>query len=267
MLKSDIVRKHHIQHINNERVIIGYLKSSFVVGFKGSFQDRERLYMALEWVQRGDLYSLLQGKGKFSYAECLFYASEIAYSLVYLHKNHIIYRDLKPENVLITANGHIKLADFGFAKVLKGSSRTYSVCGSPNYMAPEVIRGSGYGYSADWWSFGVLVYEMIHGKTPFEGSNAQEVMENCVMKEVEIGEECVLPVRSLIEGLLRKRESERFSEMDVMSHGFFKEVNWKTVQKRQMKPPFLPRIRVPEAGSETVKTGEAVDASLFLSFG
>lgn len=266
MLKAEIVQKHQIQHIKNEREILCRLDCPFVVAFKGSFQDQERLYIIQEWVQRGDLGAAMQLKGRFSTEEASFYAAEVACALCYLHKRRIIYRDLKPENVLISRKGHIKLADLGFAKVLHDSERTYSLCGSPDYMAPEVTKGAGHSYSADWWSFGIFAYELLFGKVPFHAGSGFQVMANAVSGDVEYPEDCTIEARNLLDGLLQKVPESRLSEPAILSHAFFNGINWRNVKKRMLKPPFLPDIRE-EWQRETLRTGPAVASNLFLSFG
>lgn len=128
------------------------------------------MYIALEFIIGGDLFDLLRDEQYFSNDVALFYASEIILTLEYLHDRNIIFRDLKPENILIAKDGHIKLTDFGFAKdVTRG--RTFTVCGTPEYMAPEVINGQGHGKAADWWSLGIMIFEMLAGYSPFYDEN------------------------------------------------------------------------------------------------
>lgn len=266
MLKAEIVHKHQIQHIKNERDILCTLESPFIVAFKGSFQDEERLYIVQEWVQRGDLSTVLQLKGRLSPSEVIFYAAEVVCALCYLHTKRTIYRDLKPENVLIARSGHIRLADFGFAKVLKDSERTHSLCGSPEYIAPEVTKGTGHSYGADWWSCGVFIYELLFGKTPFQAASGHQVMVNAVYREVVYPQECSLAARNLLEGLLQKAPENRLSESAILTHAFFSEISWAKVRKRRLKPPLLPVIRS-EWPEEGLRTGAAVASNLFLSFG
>jgi protein kinase A len=135
----------------------------------GVAEDFEHLYMALEFVSGGDLFNYLRTVGKLPIEQVRFYGGIVVLIFEYLHSRNIIYRDLKPENLLIDAKGYLKLADFGFAKVVK--ERTYTQCGTPEYLAPEIILNEGHGKPVDWWTFGILLYEMITGVTPFAGDN------------------------------------------------------------------------------------------------
>ena len=141
------------------------------MGLEFAFQDQERLYMIMEFVNGGELfYHLKQQKGGFDEDRARFYAAEIALALSYLHKSGVVYRDLKPENILIDQEGHIRLTDFGLSKsgLENSQGRTESFCGTPEYLAPEIIRDKNYGYSVDWYSFGLVLYEMLTGVNPFK---------------------------------------------------------------------------------------------------
>ncbi|VDK48684.1 unnamed protein product [Gongylonema pulchrum] len=129
--------------------------------------------MLFEYVPGGELFSYLRSAQRFSNSASRFYASEIVLALEYLHSNNIVYRDLKPENLMLTENGHMKLTDFGFAKVI--SDRTYTLCGTPEYLAPEIIDDQGYGTAVDWWSLGILIYEMLVGVPPFRGDSLSDI--------------------------------------------------------------------------------------------
>jgi len=132
-------------------------------------QDSKRLYMLLEYVPGGELFSFLRRSVRLPDAAARFYAAEVALAFEYLHGLGVIYRDLKPENLLLSAAGHVKIADFGFAKIV--ADRTYSLCGTPEYLAPEIIQSTGHSRGADWWAFGILIFEMLAGYHPFQGDS------------------------------------------------------------------------------------------------
>ena len=164
--KTEILKLNQVEHIKSEKRILAMTDHPFIVKLICSFQNSRYIYMLFEYLPGGELFSRLRKDGRFSEDVALFYASEILLALRYLHRNKIIYRDLKPENLLLNSQGHVKLADFGFAKALD-ANRTKTLCGTPEYLSPEIIRGqkAGYGRSADWWAFGILLYEMLVGST------------------------------------------------------------------------------------------------------
>jgi serine/threonine protein kinase len=162
--KTEIVKLSQVDHIKSENKILKEIDHPFIVKMIGSFQDSQYIYMLFEFVAGGELFRRLRSEGRFSEDIALFYSSQILLSIRYLHLNDIVYRDLKPENLLIDKKGNIKIADFGFAKVLK-KDRTFTLCGTPEYLAPEIIQGekTGYSKSVDWWALGILFYEMLVG--------------------------------------------------------------------------------------------------------
>lgn len=150
-----VIRLKQVEHIKDEVRILGKVYHPFIVNMLGLLQDDRRMYMLLEYVPGGELFSHLRREGKFSESAARFYASEIALAFEYLHTFNIVYRDLKPENLLLTAKGHVKVTDFGFAKVVE--DRTYTLCGTPEYLAPEIIQSKGHNKGVDWWAIGILM--------------------------------------------------------------------------------------------------------------
>jgi len=159
--KCEILRLQQLHHIKCEVDILSKIDHPFIVNFLGNFQDEKRLYLILEYVPGGELFSYLRRQSKLSDEASRYYASQLVLAIAYLHGMHIIYRDLKPENLLITQDGSLKITDFGFAKRVE--DRTWTLCGTPEYLAPEIIQSKGHGKSVDWWAIGVLIYEMLAG--------------------------------------------------------------------------------------------------------
>jgi serine/threonine protein kinase len=160
--KENIVKMKQIEHTLNEKQILASINFPFIVSLSYSFKDNSNIYMVLEFVSGGEMFTHLRKTGRYSEEIACFYASQILLSFEYLHHLNIIYRDLKPENVLFDNNGYIKITDFGFAKIIK--DRTWTLCGTPEYLAPEIILSRGYNKAVDWWAMGVLIYEMAAGK-------------------------------------------------------------------------------------------------------
>jgi serine/threonine protein kinase len=206
--------------------------------------------MLMEFVNGGELKTRLEQAGKMADASARFYASELTLGLGYLHSSAIVHRDLKPENVLIDGRGHLKIADFGLAKVVPIHHLTWTLCGTPQYIAPEFITGKGHGKAADWWSLGVLTYEMLAGTRPFVDSNVRRLYRKVVEEDVVFPSSMLEDARSLIDGLLTKDQSRRLGASagdaeDVMGHRWFGSVDWGKVIQKQCEPPFVPRARSP----------------------
>lgn len=242
--KAKVVKKKQVEHALNERKILQAVSFPFIVQMPSSFKDNANLYMVLEYVKGGEIFSHLRRLHKFSESLSQFYASQIVLILEYLHNLGIVYRDLKPENLLIDAHGYIKLTDFGFAKKLKGS-RTYTLCGTPEYLAPEVILCKGYTMAVDWWSLGVLIYEMTVGAPPFYADQPIEIYEKIVAGKVSYPGHISPGLRHLLANLLQVDLTTRFGNMkngcnDVKRHPWFSSIDWMAIFERQVHPPFLP---------------------------
>lgn len=248
MSKPDIIKKRQVEHVRNERNILGTLKHPFLVQLKWAFQDRDNLYLVQEYAAGGELYRYLRKKGKLPMREVNFYAAEVVSALAFLHSRRVVYRDLKPENLLLTELGHIKLTDFGFAKQL-GSEKTFTLCGTPEYLAPEVIQQRGHDFACDWWGLGILLFEMITGHAPFMDPNPFKLYEKIVNNSVVFPANFDSTAQSLVQGLLEKVAARRMGVNEVQSHSFFAGVSWQTVEAEGLVPPFLPTVRSSEDSS------------------
>ncbi|KAG8867412.1 serine/threonine protein kinase, AGC [Serendipita sp. 405] len=159
--KTDVVRLRQVEHVNAERFILARIRHPFIVDLYATFQDNLNIYMLLSYVPGGELFSHLRRAHRFSPDVTRFYLAIIVLALRYLHSYNIIYRDLKPENLLLDHRGYLRITDFGFAKVV--DDRTWTLCGTPEYLAPEIIQSDGHGKAVDWWACGILCYEMLVG--------------------------------------------------------------------------------------------------------
>ncbi|CAO3618840.1 unnamed protein product [Cunninghamella blakesleeana] len=242
--KHEVVRKNQVDHTNNEFTILRDIAHPFLVTLWDAFQDQTHLFMVLDYEPGGELFTLLRKQKKFSEEATRFYAAEVILALEYLHENEIIYRDLKPENILLDRKGHVKLTDFGFAK--KVPSYTYTVCGTPDYLAPEIIRSNGYTKAVDWWSLGVLIYEMLVGCPPFKDSNPVNLYENILECRIDWPKDINPVVKDLLLGLLTPDLDKRYgvsSEKDIKQHPWFASIDFDMVFHRQYTPPYTPEIK------------------------
>ncbi|CCF58777.1 hypothetical protein KAFR_0F01800 [Kazachstania africana CBS 2517] len=244
--KRLIVKLKQVEHTNDERLMLSLVSHPFIVRMWGTFQDSVHLYMVMDYVEGGELFSLLRKSQRFPNPVAKFYAAEVCLSLEYLHSKDIIYRDLKPENILLDKNGHIKLTDFGFAKYVPDV--TYTLCGTPDYIAPEVVSTKPYNKSVDWWSFGILIYEMLAGHTPFYDSNTVKTYENILNAKLKFPAFFHPDVRDLLSQLITKDLSNRLGNLqngseDVKRHPWFSEVIWDKLLSKNIETPYEPPIQ------------------------
>lgn len=243
MSKSLILKRKQVTHVLAEKAILAQLVSPFLLMFKGTFQDAYFLYLVLEYVQGGELYHLLAQKGYIEKCDARVYSAEIVCALGYLHSKSIVYRDLKPENILITNTGHIKLADFGFAKQLKSGEKTYTLCGTPEYIAPEVILSTGHDIGCDWWALGILMCEMLTGRAPFQGNSPYLLYQNILTQKVELPAQMDFQAQSLISSLLCKDPDSRATESEIRGSAYFAGISWEAAAQKRLLPTHIPKVR------------------------
>ncbi|KAG2546460.1 hypothetical protein PVAP13_9KG034909 [Panicum virgatum] len=276
--KADMIRKNAVESILAERDILITVRNPFVVRFFYSFTSRENLYLVMEYLNGGDLYSLLRNLGCLDEDVARVYLAEVVLALEYLHSMHIVHRDLKPDNLLIAHDGHIKLTDFGLSKVglinstddlsgpaVSGSSlygddepqmseleqmdhrarrQNRSAVGTPDYLAPEILLGTGHGCSADWWSVGVILFELIVGIPPFNAEHPQTIFDNILNRKIpwpHVPEEMSVETQDLIDKLLTEDPHQRLGAngaSEVKRHPFFKDISWDTLARQ--KAAFVP---------------------------
>lgn len=244
--KQTIVKLKQVEHTNDERRMLSVVSHPFLIRMWGTFQDAEQVFMVMDYIEGGELFSLLRKSQRFPNPVAKFYAAEVCLALEYLHANEIIYRDLKPENILLDRNGHIKITDFGFAKYVPDV--TYTLCGTPDYIAPEVISTKPYNKSVDWWSFGIYIYEMLAGYTPFYDANAMKTYENILNAELKFPPFFNADAQDLLSKLMERDLSKRLGNLqngseDVKNHPWFSEVVWEKLLSRNIETPYEPPIQ------------------------
>lgn len=260
--KSEIIRLKQVEHIKAEKAILSRIAHPFIVNLYCAFQDPKNLYMLMEYVIGGELFSQLRKVGRFSNETSRFYAAEIILALDYLHQQNICYRDLKPENLLIDKDGHIKITDFGFAKVVQ--DRTWTLCGTPEYLAPEIIQSKGHGKAVDWWALGILVYEMLAGYPPFYDENPFGIYQKILAGKVEFPRHFDPNAKDLIKKLLTADRTKRFGCLkngaeDIKKHKWFKGLDWEKCFERKIKPPYVPAYRAPNDTSNFDKYPDSAE--------
>ncbi|KAK9883124.1 hypothetical protein WA026_001320 [Henosepilachna vigintioctopunctata] len=230
----------------------------FLVGLHSCFQTPSRLFFVIEFVRGGDLMFHMQRQRRLPEEHARFYAAEICIALNFLHCKGIIYRDLKLDNVLLDHDGHIKLTDYGMCKEgIRPGDTTSTFCGTPNYIAPEILRGEDYGFSVDWWALGVLLYEMLAGRSPFDIAGASEnpdqntedyLFQVILEKTIRIPRSLSVKAANVLKGFLNKNPADRLgchspdSFVEIMSHQFFKSIEWESLEQRRVPPPYKPRL-------------------------
>jgi len=195
------------------------------------------------------MFTHLETEGKFPLDRSVFYSAELVLALEYLHENGIVYRDIKTENILLRSDGHIVLTDFGLSKELSydvdENAKTDTICGTPVYLSPEMIRRQEYNSSVDFWGLGILIYEMIVGKVPFYHENINEMFKKIAYEDVVFPQDLIsTPIQDLITRLLKKTPTDRLTNFnEIKNHPFFAEINWEMLYKKEIPPPFLPSVK------------------------
>ena len=248
--KKILKMKKQQNHTKTERDLMVKINSPFIVNIKSAFQDDTNLYLVSEFMQGGDMFFHMHD-GQiviFSHDKTRFYILELVLALESLHKNNMVYRDLKPENILLDSKGHVKLTDFGLSKILEDEDdKAFTLCGTPQYLAPEVLLKQGYDKMVDWWSLGCVMYEMLMGRLPFaikRGMINLKIYE----KKVDYPRKISNEARDLIEKFLVVNPTERLGygpngTDDIKNHPFFNGVDWDLAIQKKYKPPFIPKLK------------------------
>ncbi|OHT11392.1 Serine/threonine-protein kinase Sgk1 [Tritrichomonas foetus] len=262
--KKKLLKAHKAHTIVIERdILMKVRKHPFIVSMKFCFQTASKFYVGMQFVPGGDLFHRMRmcgSKETIPIHDVRLYIAEIALALDFLHENEIIYRDLKPENVLIDAQGHIKLVDFGLSKMFGDKNysnveshsetshdhqKAHSICGTPEYNSPEMVLKIPYDYTIDWWSLGILTYDLIFRRTPFYDKNTSKLFQNILESEPKFRENIPIDesTKSFILMLLKKNQSERPSFEQIKSHEFFQGLDFNNVYNKQIQPIYIPNIK------------------------
>lgn len=246
--KAHIISRSEVAHTLAERSVLAQINNPFIVPLKFTFQSPEKLYFVLAFVNGGELFHHLQKEHRFDVNRSRFYTAELLCALECLHGFNVIYRDLKPENILLDYQGHIALCDFGLCKLdMKDEDRTNTFCGTPEYLAPELLMGQGYNKTVDWWTLGVLLYEMLTGLPPFYDENTNEMYRKILSEPLHFpGPEIVPPAaKDLLSKLLTRNPEERLGangSAEIKAHPFFHAIDWRKLLQRKYEPTFKPNV-------------------------
>ncbi|KAH7885322.1 kinase-like domain-containing protein [Phlebopus sp. FC_14] len=248
--KAHIVDRKEITHTLAERLVLARVNNPFIVPLKFSFQSEQKLYLVLAFVNGGELFHHLQREQRFNEERSRFYSAELLLALEHLHELDVVYRDLKPENILLDYTGHIALCDFGLCKLnMKDSDTTNTFCGTPEYLAPEILNGHGYNKAIDWWTLGVLLYEMLSGLPPFYDEMTDKMYQKILTDPLVFGPDIGAEAKTILTSLLNRDPSRRLGvngAEEIKKHPFFeKHIDFKKLLQKKIQPPFKPSVSSP----------------------
>jgi CRP-like cAMP-binding protein len=243
--KQQIVQTGQQGHIMSEKRVMAMLDHPFLIKLHGTYKDPDRLFFLLEVCLGGELFSVLRARTFFDEDTARFYAASVVLAFEFMHSKNIIYRDLKPENLLLDKDGYLKVTDFGFAKIVTG--RTYTLCGTPDYLAPEIVAGKGHGKGVDWWTLGILIYEMLSSYPPFYDEDPMKTYAKIMHGKIAFPSHFSKEAISLISKLLHHKPTKRLGVVKggaslIKEHPWFAGFDWDALLARQMKAPILPKI-------------------------
>lgn len=241
--KVHIVKKKNVKQLLQEKKILQSITFPFLISLNFCCKDQLYIYLVLPFEAGGELFTLIRRMGNLSEPLSQFYTAQMVLAIEYLHHCGIVHRDIKPENILINESGFIKVGDFGFGKPIK--NRTWTICGTPEYIAPEIILSKGYTYSVDWWSLGILIFEMVAGFPPFHHADTIKLYEKILTGIYKTPNNMSPTCKSLIKHLLDIDPTKRYGSLkagvyDIKSHNWFSEINWHMILHQKMFPPFIP---------------------------
>jgi len=243
--KAEVIRLQQVEHMLSEKAILACLDHPFIVKLAGTFQDKKYLYMVLQYIVGGEFFTHLRKAGRFENPVAKFYAAQIVTVFEYLHNQDFIYRDLKPENLLLDEEGYVKITDFGFAK--RVAFKTYTLCGTPEYIAPEVLLNKGHGKGVDWWTLGILIFEMLGGQPPFVDDDPMGIYQQILAGKVNFPRFFERNAKNLIKKLLTADLTKRFGCLkngaeDIRKHKWFAGLDYEALLARKPTAPIIPRV-------------------------
>nr|CAD7572539.1 unnamed protein product [Timema californicum] len=247
VLKKATLKVRDRMRTKTERNILVDVQHPFIVRLHYAFQTEGKLYLILDFLRGGDLFTRLSKEVMFTEEDVKFYLAELALALDHIHQLGIIYRDLKPENILLDADGHISLTDFGLSKLPLDDQKAYSFCGTVEYMAPEVVNRKGHSFAADWWSLGVLMFEMLTGTLPFQGQDRKETMTQILKAKLAMPQFLTAEAQALLRALFKRNPANRLGAgpdgvNEIKAHSFFATIEWDMLLKKEIHPPFKPAV-------------------------
>uniref|UniRef100_A0A8C9WIL8 non-specific serine/threonine protein kinase n=1 Tax=Scleropages formosus TaxID=113540 RepID=A0A8C9WIL8_SCLFO len=246
--KDVIIAKDEVAHTVTESRVLQNTRHPFLTTLKYAFQTHDRLCFVMEYANGGELFFHLSRERVFTEDRARFYGAEIVSALEYLHSRNVVYRDLKLENLMLDKDGHIKITDFGLCKEgITDEATMKTFCGTPEYLAPEVLEDNDYGRAVDWWGLGVVMYEMMCGRLPFYNQDHERLFEQILMEDIRFPRNLSPEAQALLAGLLKKDPKQRLGgspddAKEVMRHKFFISINWQDVLQKKLIPPFKPHV-------------------------
>ena len=243
--KNLLMQTNSIASTRSERDILRKIRHPFFVSLHYAFQDAGRVYLVMDWMAGGPLFNHLRNATMFSEEQVRIYIAQLVLALEHLHAQKIIHRDLKPENLLLHPDGNIAITDFGFAKEMLAGERANTFCGTIEYMAPEMIKGEQYDQGADWWSVGILMYDMLTGGPPFTSPNRATLQKQICTQKFRFPRYLTTEAVSLMRGLLERDPAKRLGSSNIQAiktHKYFSNFSWKRCLALQLLPPIIPKL-------------------------
>ncbi|OQV26088.1 cAMP-dependent protein kinase catalytic subunit alpha [Hypsibius exemplaris] len=247
--KKKVVRLKQVEHTLNEKKVLSCVSFPFLVNLDTFFKDNSNLYLVLEFVQGGEMFTHLRKCRRFHEPQSRFYSAQVLLAFEYLHSLNVVYRDLKPENLLIDNQGYVKITDFGFAKRVTGSTgRLYTLCGTPEYLAPEIIQQRGYSKAVDWWAFGILLYEFSAGYAPFRADDQMEIYKQIFAEAYKCPSHFTHDLKDLIKNILKTDLTRRYGNLkngvgDIKHHRWFAGTDWLALYEKKLPAPLIPHVK------------------------